>query len=282
MGIPAETVQAAARAVADADALLIGAGAGMGVDSGLPDFRGSEGFWNAYPRYRELGMSFSALANPRWFAEDPELAWGFYGHRMHLYRDTAPHAGFALLRAWAARTRLGAAVYTSNVDGQFQRAGFPAERVYECHGSIHHVQCLRGCGLGVAPADGYTVQIDDQTLRARRPLPACPRCAGLVRPNILMFGDGQWDDRRSHAQGEHLETWLGTLRGARLCVIECGAGVAIPSVRRFCAALARQHRATLIRINPREADADHGGYTHLALGTGALAGLQAIGAALPS
>jgi NAD-dependent SIR2 family protein deacetylase len=71
-------IEQAAQAVASADALLIGAGAGMGVDSGLPDFRGDQGFWRAYPPYQKLGLRFTSLANPRWFASDPALAWGFY------------------------------------------------------------------------------------------------------------------------------------------------------------------------------------------------------------
>jgi len=50
----------AARAIRQADALLIGAGAGMGVDSGLPDFRGPEGFWRAYPPFRQRGLRFAA------------------------------------------------------------------------------------------------------------------------------------------------------------------------------------------------------------------------------
>src|SRR5437588_12489307 len=114
----------AAAAVASADALLIGAGAGMGVDSGLPDFRGDKGFWNAYPPYAALGLNFIALASPRWFTDDPEIAWGFYGHRLNLYRQTAPHAGFQILRKWAERMPRGSFVYTSNVDGHFQRSGF--------------------------------------------------------------------------------------------------------------------------------------------------------------
>src|SRR5438874_2311271 len=84
-------LQQAAKAVASADALLIGAGAGMGVDSGLPDFRGNQGFWKAYPPYAARGLSFSALANPQWFTSDPAFAWGFYGHRLNLYRQTQPH-----------------------------------------------------------------------------------------------------------------------------------------------------------------------------------------------
>ena len=66
---------AAAQLLANADALLIGAGAGMGVDSGLPAFRGNHGFWTAYPAYQ--GQSFADLACPQTFTADPELAWGF-------------------------------------------------------------------------------------------------------------------------------------------------------------------------------------------------------------
>ena len=61
--------------------LLFTAGAGMGVDSGLPDFRGDKGFWKAYPAL--FGHSFSDMANPSWFDSDPRLAWGFYGHRLN-------------------------------------------------------------------------------------------------------------------------------------------------------------------------------------------------------
>ncbi len=57
---------------------MVCAGAGIGVDSGLPDFRGNQGFWRAYPPFAELGLSFVDMANPQWFASDPEFAWGFY------------------------------------------------------------------------------------------------------------------------------------------------------------------------------------------------------------
>src|SRR5438270_4816855 len=110
-----EQFRRAAQAVAGADAMLIGAGAGMGVDSGLPDFRGNQGFWNAYPPYARLGLSFSELASPRWFAADPAFAWGFYGHRRNLYRDTPPHDGFDILLSCARRMADGAFVFTSNV-----------------------------------------------------------------------------------------------------------------------------------------------------------------------
>src|SRR5688572_19136713 len=94
-----ECCQRAAAAIREADALLIGAGAGMGVDSGLPDFRGNEGFWKAYPPFR--GMSFASVSNPKWFLSDPAQAWGFFGHRLQLYRNAIPHDGFTILRRWA-------------------------------------------------------------------------------------------------------------------------------------------------------------------------------------
>lgn len=130
-----EFILQAARAIAEADALLIGAGAGMGVDSGLPDFRDQEGFWKAYPPFR--GRSFASMSNPAWFDHDPEQAWGFFVHRLNLYRDTPPHAGFEIVRRWAESRPAGYFVCTSNVDGHFARADFDEDRILECHGSIH-------------------------------------------------------------------------------------------------------------------------------------------------
>src|SRR3712207_5697228 len=80
----------AAQLLDEADALLVCAGAGMGVDSGLPDFRGTHGFWKAYPALARAGIAFHEIANPASFETDPSLAWGFYGHRLALYRATVP------------------------------------------------------------------------------------------------------------------------------------------------------------------------------------------------
>src|SRR4051794_17347888 len=178
----------AAEVITEADAILIGAGAGMGVDSGLPDFRGPQGFWRASPPYERLGLSFVALANPRWFVEDPELAWGFYGHRMGLYRRTEPHTGFEILRRWADRMGRGGFVFTSNVDGQFQRAGFEPDRIVEIHGACDALQCMADCGAGIFSSGPFEVGVDPGTMRAVSPLPECPQCGDLARPNILMFG----------------------------------------------------------------------------------------------
>ena len=68
------------------------------MDFGLPDFRGAEGTWRAYPARKANGIHFENIANPAAFRHDPELAWGFYGHRLTLYRHTTPRAGYNILR----------------------------------------------------------------------------------------------------------------------------------------------------------------------------------------
>lgn len=226
----------------------------MGVDSGLPDFRGPEGFWRAYPPYRALGLSFEELADPVHFADDPALAWGFYGHRLSLYRTTTPHRGFAVLRRWSER--IPTRVFTSNVDGQFQEAGFDDDTVAECHGTIHRLQCLAGCGQPVWPAAGVEVDVDPVRMRARDPLPSCPGCGGLARPNILMFGDLSWDPSHARPRLQAHAAWVREHRDA-LVVVEIGAGTAVPTVRRR-AELAGAATGALIRINVREPQVRHG------------------------
>ena len=261
-----------AELIVQADGLLVTAGAGFGVDSGLPDFRGTQGFWRAYPALGAARIPFESIANPAAFVHDPQLAWGFYGHRLNLYRATLPHAGFEILRRIGVRLAEGAVVFTSNVDGQFQRAGFASERIVECHGSIHHLQCSVPCSDAIWPADDLILDVDAASCRLRSALPTCPRCGALARPNILMFGDWNWCEARSEDQHARLAVWR--QRVERLLVIEVGAGTAVPTVRHFGASLG----VPLIRINPAEPElyGAHG----VALGENALEALKGIAAAL--
>jgi len=271
----AELIEKAAEALKHADAVLIGAGAGMGVDSGLPDFRGDRGFWRAYPPYEKLGLSFVEMANPDWFSRDPHLGWGFYGHRLNLYRTTKPHDGFRLLKKWGERLPNKYFIFTSNVDGQFQRAGFPHDRIVEVHGAIDWLQCSAGCGIGIYecdPSNPQPVEVDEQTMRAVGDLPSCPQCGAVARPNILMFGDWGWDSGRTGEQEQRLNRWLEEISGARLAVVECGSGQAISTVRHFCERAAKAD-GTLIRINPREPEVPDG---QIGIAAGALRTLQAI------
>lgn len=259
--------QLAAEAICSADALLIGAGAGMGVDSGLPDFRGPEGFWKAYPPFR--GRQFSEMSTPHWFRTDPQLAWGFFGHRLNLYQSAAPHQGFQILRQWADRLPLGSFIYTSNVDGQFQKAGFSPDQIVECHGSIHHLQCARGCVNEIWPVGNTQLNVDLHTIRTSSQLPMCIHCREIARPNILMFNDMDWIEERTSAQWERWKTWYHRVESSRLVVIELGAGLGVPTVRLMCESIP----GTLIRVNPREFAVPADG---ISLPAGALTALVSI------
>jgi len=241
----AEKIQYAAQAIREADGLLITAGAGMGVDSGLPDFRGSEGFWNAYPALGKLNIEFQRIARPQTFLEDPSLAWGFYGHRLNLYRKTIPHDGFRILHELGAKLPRNAFVATSNVDGQFQKAGFSEQCIFEVHGSIHRLQCINHFSH-TCSSESFIPIVDEENCRLISELPHCMVCGDILRPNILMFADGNWNDRMSVSQRMRLNTWLAGV--SKLVTIEIGAGKNIPTIRN----LSERQEGKVIRINPTD------------------------------
>jgi NAD-dependent SIR2 family protein deacetylase len=270
-----EVFTRAAEAIRGARSLVITAGAGMGVDSGLPDFRGDSGFWKAYPPYERLGLSFVEAANPAHFDRDPRFGWGFYGHRTNLYRETVPHAGFGIIMEWIERFGLEWFVVTSNVDGQFQKAGFADERVLEVHGTIHYLQCTGPCSLAIWPNE-EEIPVDVETMQARS-VPKCIRCGAVARPNILMFGDFAWVDARTRRQEAAFRSFIEGREGDGLVVVEMGAGTAIPTIRSMGERLGSRRGSTLIRVNPREPWVDE---AHLSLACGAMEGLFGIEAAL--
>jgi NAD-dependent SIR2 family protein deacetylase len=275
-----------AELIANADALLITAGAGMGVDSGLPDFRGKDGFWRAYPALGKRGISFEQMAQPSWFFEEPETAWAFYGHRQQLYRDTKPHAGFGVLREWGRVMPGEYFVVTSNVDGHFQYAGYPGHRIVEQHGNVHRYQCADPCSRMVwhyEPPNGWNDQPPDlkfdlTKFTAEGQLPRCPACGGMARPNVMMFGDAAWVGDVAKVQQARYADWLASVRGKRLVVIELGAGNAIPTIRRIGEDLVERGLATLVRINTESNDSDE---PAMPLRLPALEALTRIDAALP-
>ncbi|MBT0663814.1 NAD-dependent deacetylase [Geobacter pelophilus] len=270
-----EVIRLAAKALQGAQSLVITAGAGMGVDSGLPDFRGDRGFWNAYPMYERLGLSFVDAANPEHFQRDPAFGWGFYGHRTNLYRDTIPHDGFAILQGWIERFAMASFIVTSNVDGQFQKAGFADASILEVHGSIHHLQCLEPCSEAIWD-NRESIKVDSATMRALN-IPKCLNCQGVARPNILMFGDFSWLSARTRSQERCFDEFVIDHRAAPMVVIELGAGTAIPTIRATSERLGRYCGATVIRINPREAQIEK---PHLSIPFGALAALKLIDSAI--
>ena len=251
---PTEKIAQAADWIRQAPALIVAAGAGIGIDSGLPDFRGKEGFWRAYPALKKGRLPFDRIASPDAFRRLPSTAWGFYGHRLNLYRATQPHAGFTLLRTWGERMPHGYFVFTSNVDGQFHKAGFAPARILECHGSIHRLQCVANCAGHLWSAADFHPQVDEA---------ACQLQSALARPNILLFNDWHWNDLWTERQQMLLDAWLDSTPPP--LVIEIGAGSAIATVRHFSQRM-QQRGSKLIRINPDDAHVSNPQAIALALG----------------
>ncbi len=269
-----ESYQRAARIIRDCDAVLITAGAGLGVDSGLPDFRGTEGFWQAYPAFRKKGLDFFDLANPRWFKDDPRQAWGFYGHRMSLYRAALPHEGFHIMLDWVRRIEQNYFVFTSNVDGHFQRTGFSPDRIHECHGSFEFLQCSEACTSQLWSAAETEIEIDEESFTANTPIPKCPICSAAARPNILMFGDSRFIPDYHQVQNQKYNQWLSGLSApTQIAIVEIGAGTAIPTVRSESEKIARKFNQPMIRINPRD---NSGPDSCISIGTGGLESLRQI------
>lgn len=263
----------AAAYINEAEVIIITAGAGMGVDSGLPDFRGDKGFWNAYPEYSRLGISFEQCANPRHFESDPEFGWGFYGHRTNLYRETIPHEGFHIIQKWIKSNQADYFVVTSNVDGQFQKAGYADGKIWEVHGSIHWLQCQVFCKSNIWEND-HVLTIDPNTMRATSPLPICPICGKISRPNILMFGDWDWLPSRTSMQEKLFDRFLIENSNRRIVVIELGAGDNIPTIRKTSERIGKKLKnARVIRINPREPEIV---YPHIPILAGAVDALRKI------
>jgi NAD-dependent SIR2 family protein deacetylase len=145
---------------------------------------------------------------------------------------------------------LGYSVFTSNVDGQFQKAGFDQDAIHERHGSIHHLQCLKPCCDAIWPADDFAPEVDAEQCLLLNTLPTCPHCGGMARPNVMMFNDWEWLEQRQIQQAARMENWLSSM--SRPVVVEIGANTAIPSVRHFSHRIIHEFGGRLVRINPRE------------------------------
>lgn len=268
-------IKRAAAMIKAADSLIIAAGAGMGVDSGLPDFRSGNGFWKEYPALAAAKVDFYSIACPDSFYLNIRQAWGFYGHRLQLYRKTIPHIGFDILKRIGDSKVDGYTIFTSNVDGQFQKAGFDAESVYECHGSIHYLQCIDPCCNHIWAAT-FMPKIDTDSCTFLGELPKCIYCGDFARPNILMFNDGGWVRNRSEAQKMLQKKWLNSAENS--VIIEIGAGTEIGAVRNFTSQLSVFDGPPIIRINPWDSKTDL--KQDLGLPYGALVSLQAIASEL--
>lgn len=154
--------------LAQARRVAVLTGAGISAESGVPTFRDPGGLWKQFKP--------EELANVNAFLANPELVQGWYRHRREVVERVSPNPGHTAL---AELERLVTArggeflISTQNVDGLHQRAG--SKNVVELHGSIVTSRCI-DCHQ---PAPGPS---DDALAR-------CPICDGLIRPDVVWFGE---------------------------------------------------------------------------------------------
>ena len=149
------------------DRLLVLTGAGISVESGLRTFRGPDGLWEGEP--------VEAVATPEGFDADPDRVWTFYSRLRRVVRGAEPNAAHLALAEVERRLGGNFLLITQNVDGLHQRAG--SERVGEIHGSLWRTRCSRCDRPAFADASEPATT------------PRCDRCGGLLRPDIVWFGE---------------------------------------------------------------------------------------------
>lgn len=259
-------IDRAAELVLQCGAILFTSGAGMGVSSGLGTFRGiAAGVWPPLLKHREL--DFTDMSNPRWFDkpqgnsdqhDTANFGYAFWAYRYNAYTSSEPHVGYQIAKNWSEFKHVKHAFsFTSNIDGHWIKSGWKESSVLECHGSVHYMQCVQNCSEQIWPTnDALKLTVDPQTDCVIDPLPQCPNCHELARPNVVMFGDWTVLDNRIVEQQSHYVIFKSNLAkdNCRLLVIELGAGTAVPTVRmeseRFFTD--RNLRTDFIRINPSE------------------------------
>jgi NAD-dependent deacetylase len=155
-----------AEAVERASRILVLTGAGISAESGIPTFRGTDGWWRREDPTR--------LATRDAFDRDPGYVWEWYQYRRGLVAGAEPNAAHRTLAQWEAGREL--LVATQNVDDLHERAGSSA--VVHIHGSIWRVRC-QGCGR----------EHDERTHPLPVLPPRCDRCRGLLRPAVVWFGE---------------------------------------------------------------------------------------------
>ncbi len=158
------------------DNIVFFGGAGVSTESGIPDFRSTDGLYNqqyAYPPETILSHTF--------YRERPEEFFRFYLDKILIpARNAGPNAAHQRLAQWEKEGKLRA-VITQNIDGLHQAAG--SRNVLELHGSILRNYCEK-CGCF------HTAQEVEESLRAGKMVPRCKKCGGRVKPDVVLYEEG--------------------------------------------------------------------------------------------
>lgn len=170
----AQKLDAFANMLAWAEHAVFLGGAGVSTESGIPDFRSKNGLYHKtqkrFSRYKpEYLLSYECLRN------EPEVFFDYYRRNLDA-RAVQPNAAHKVLARWEASGRLDGIV-TQNIDGLHQKAG--SVNVQEIHGTTWKNHCVScGAAWGV-----------DFIFDSREPVPRCPKCGGMVRPDVTLYGE---------------------------------------------------------------------------------------------
>lgn len=162
-----------ARAIEQAERILVITGAGVSADSGLPTYRGLGGLYNGHTAE---GLPIEAALSGPMLQRDPALCWKYLAELGKACLAARPNAGHVAI-AELQRRKPGCWVLTQNIDGYHRAAGSPAQRLIEIHGEFAPLFC-QSCGA----------EDDELIEHLQRPLPPrCVRCAGVLRPSVVLF-----------------------------------------------------------------------------------------------
>jgi NAD-dependent deacetylase len=155
------------RKMKEARRVAVLTGAGISAESGVPTFRGENGLWKKF-RPEEL-------ANVNAFLRNPDLVWEWYQYRRKLIEEVQPNPGhYALARMEKIYPEF--LLITQNVDGLHQRAG--STKIVELHGNILRNRCIE-CSTGY----------EEVVWEKGKGVPRCEKCGGLIRPDVVWFGE---------------------------------------------------------------------------------------------
>ena len=234
--------QALAAALAADGLFVVVTGAGVSAESGIPTFRGKDGYWTVGSRV----FHPQELATQAAFRRMPEEVWRWYLYRLGVCRAAEPNPAHVALveleRALGDRFLL----VTQNVDGLHLRAGSSRARTYQIHGNIHFMRCAGAHRDEIVevPATIPGLGPEEALPDLARGLLRCERCEGWARPHVLWF-DEYYD--------EELYRFESSLRAAAAAGVLVTAGTSgNTNLPNQMVAIAHQSGALLIDINPEE------------------------------
>lgn len=228
------------RAVARPGRVTVVTGAGISAASGIPTFRGPEGYWTVGAREHTP----QELATRAMFERAPDEVWAWYLYRLGICRAAAPNpAHDALVRL---ERRLGDrfVLITQNVDGLHLRAGSTPARTYAVHGEIEWARCSRECTPEQVPLpEAVTPKQRGEALTdADRAALRCAHCGARLRPHVLWF-DETYDEPRFRFDSSLRAAADTTL----LLTVGTSGATTLPALVAQRAAAAG---ATLVDVNP--------------------------------